>query len=87
MIPAGYHRKNGAGLSTQHFQGGWLEQNWVHTPHSNNTLDSIDFKIVTSITRIHLVIIVQRRFLVTSQGLAGVHPFHFLLKWRMRGME
>jgi hypothetical protein len=30
MIPAGYHRKNGAGLSTQYFQGGWLERG----PHS-----------------------------------------------------
>jgi hypothetical protein len=28
---------------------------------------------------------VQRRFLVTSQG--WVHPFHFLLPRRMRGME
>ncbi len=33
MIPADeYDRKIGAGLSTQYFQGGWLEQNWVHTP-------------------------------------------------------
>ncbi len=78
MIPAGYHRKNGAGLCTRYSQGGWLEHNWVHTPLSNNTRDIIDFNLLLLLQEFTLSLLCNEDFLLQARD-GFTHSIFFCL--------